>query len=567
VPVGNARRAHVTAALRTTQCFAVAASLTLLSANNVDTAVANGDTRTITLHHTHRGDNITVTFKRNGRYDEDGLKKLNHFLRDWRTDDATTMDPQLFDAVWEVSREFGSDKQIHIISSYRSPRTNDMLRKRSAASGVARNSLHMQGKAMDFFIPGVPLEKIREAGLRLQRGGVGFYPTSGSPFVHMDVGNVRHWPRMTREQLARVFPNGRTVHLPTDGKPLAGFALAQADIERRSTSPSAREAVRLASSDNKKPNALTRLFSSLSNKKPVEEEDDITPAVVTQQAKVVATNARDNKPMDAVLPQTVLPRPAPLAVAAAGPEVLTTAAVPLPKSRPEIVERRMTAAAAPAEHNEFASGITLASSTANDIILSRGYWQGLPDGPADGAARRRGPKLVSADTSTGSIGPFAAPPGYGDNFRSSSLSYAGPTEPETESAPQRAKSPAIPRQAAVAANTTIASKARPNAPTEVQSAPAMMTDAHAHDIEERRWNGPWMRALIMTPSVERFMNTTLYGSQDFRKLQPMFQKPTEMVVMTFAPEPHSQLSHGRFEGRAIEFIATAIFTRATAAAR
>ena len=83
--------------------------------------------------------------------------------------------------------------------------------------------------------PDVPLEQIRFAGLRLQRGGVGFYPTSGSPFVHLDTGSVRHWPRMTHDQLARVFPDGRTVHVPTDGNPLKGYELARADIEKRGT--------------------------------------------------------------------------------------------------------------------------------------------------------------------------------------------------------------------------------------------------------------------------------------------------------------------------------------------
>ncbi len=84
---------------------------------------------------------------------------------------------------------------------------------------------------MDFYIPDVPLEKIRTVGLRLQRGGVGFYPTSGSPFVHLDTGSVRHWPRMTHDQLAKVFPDGRTVHVPSDGVPLQNYALALADVE------------------------------------------------------------------------------------------------------------------------------------------------------------------------------------------------------------------------------------------------------------------------------------------------------------------------------------------------
>src|SRR5205085_9025239 len=107
---------------------------------------------------------------------------------------------------------------INIISSYRSPNTNAMLRRRGR--GVARFSQHMLGKAMDFYIPGVSLDQVRAAGLRPQRGGVGFYPTSGSPFVHLDTGSVRHWPRMTHDQLARVFPDGKTVHVPSDGQPL-----------------------------------------------------------------------------------------------------------------------------------------------------------------------------------------------------------------------------------------------------------------------------------------------------------------------------------------------------------
>src|SRR6185369_1736960 len=101
------------------------------------------------------------------------------------------------------------------------------------SNGVAQFSQHINGQAMDFFIPGVPLEKIREVGLRLQRGGVGFYPTSGSPFVHLDVGSIRHWPRMTHDQLVKVFPDGRTVHVPSDGQPLKGYQLALADIQKR----------------------------------------------------------------------------------------------------------------------------------------------------------------------------------------------------------------------------------------------------------------------------------------------------------------------------------------------
>jgi uncharacterized protein YcbK (DUF882 family) len=200
--------------LRAAQCFGLAA-LALLGANStLQNAIANGDTRTLTFKHSHHeGEeaNLTVTFKRDGQYDEAALEKLNHFLRDWRNDKQTKMDPRLFDILWEVYREVGATEAIHIISSYRSPETNAMLRARS--SGVARFSLHMLGKAMDFYIPGVPLEELRYAGLRLQRGGVGFYPSSGSPFVHMDTGGVRHWPRMAPDQLARVMSTKATTRL------------------------------------------------------------------------------------------------------------------------------------------------------------------------------------------------------------------------------------------------------------------------------------------------------------------------------------------------------------------
>ena len=94
----------------------------------------------------------------------------------------------------------------------------------------------MLGKAMDFYIPGVSLKKLRDTGLKMQVGGVGYYPRSGSPFVHLDVGNVRHWPRMSRKELVAVFPNGKTLHVPTDGKPLPGFETALASYQARKKS-------------------------------------------------------------------------------------------------------------------------------------------------------------------------------------------------------------------------------------------------------------------------------------------------------------------------------------------
>jgi len=194
-------------------------------------APALAEKRTLKLFNTHTHETLTVTFKKNGRYIPSAIRELNRFLRDWRRNEATKMDPELFDLVWDVYRKSGAKKPIHVVSAYRSPATNNMLRKRSR--GVARTSQHTRGKAMDFFIPGVSVAKLRAAGLRKEVGGVGYYPRSRTPFVHMDTGRVRHWPRMTRRQLARVFPKGKTIHVPSDGKPMPRYKQALADLNRR----------------------------------------------------------------------------------------------------------------------------------------------------------------------------------------------------------------------------------------------------------------------------------------------------------------------------------------------
>ncbi len=190
--------------------------------------VANGDTRTLEIYHAHTQESVRITFKRNGQFDRDALEKLNWALRDWRRDEPTSMDPRLFDIVWEVHRSVGSEEPVHVVSAYRSPETNAMLRRRSSA--VAKHSQHTRGKAMDFYLPDVSMQKVRDIALRLQRGGVGYYPTAYNPFVHLDAGSVRHWPRMNRDQLARVFPDGKTVHVPTDGKPMARYDEAYAEV-------------------------------------------------------------------------------------------------------------------------------------------------------------------------------------------------------------------------------------------------------------------------------------------------------------------------------------------------
>ena len=182
------------------------------------TTPSSAEDRTISMYNIHTQDTITVTFKRNGQYVLEGLQQLNHFMRDWRQNREIRMDPALIDIIWELHEELGSKEPVHLICGYRSPATNELLRRTSG--GQAKNSRHITGQAADLVFPDVPLKQLRYAALAKERGGVGYYPTSGLPFVHVDTGNVRHWPGISRTELALVFPNGHSRHVPDDGRPL-----------------------------------------------------------------------------------------------------------------------------------------------------------------------------------------------------------------------------------------------------------------------------------------------------------------------------------------------------------
>ena len=202
-----------------------------LAPTSTESAVANGDTRTVTFSNRHTGESGTFTYMVGGVYDQAALDKLNWFLRDWRLDQPTKMDPHLFDIIWEVYRESGSREPIDVLSAYRSPQTNAMLRRRSRQ--VAEHSQHMEGRAIDAHFVDVGTARIRDIAMRMQSGGVGFYPTGITPWVHIDSGSVRYWPRMSRDALTRLFPDGKTVFIPSDGQPMPGYELAKAEIESR----------------------------------------------------------------------------------------------------------------------------------------------------------------------------------------------------------------------------------------------------------------------------------------------------------------------------------------------
>jgi uncharacterized protein YcbK (DUF882 family) len=510
-------------------CHAGLTSLLLLAgAGSVQDATALNETRTLSFHHTHSDEKLTVTFKRDGRYDEEALRQLNHFLRDWRSQEQTTMDRRLFDILWEVYRDVDGKKPINIISSYRSPATNAMLRRRS--SGVARHSQHTLGHAIDFYIPEVPLEQIRTAGLRLQRGGVGFYPTSGSPFVHLDTGSIRHWPRMNHDQLARVFPDGRTVHVPTDGKPLRGYELALADIEKRGSGD--------AVSSKSKPGLLASLFGRKSN-----DEDDEAGSAAAAPAKV-----------------------APASVTAAAP-AKSTAPVPMPRAKPAASTFQLASADAqivqPPKPKQAVSAERVSIDKAEpkpqtpaDIINARGFWDAVPRQatPAQVAAVNARKAVNSADPqTTASVSEvFNKAMAYAPQVnRANIVTASAPIPPSPRSSlASRGSAPATGIDTVVAKGS--------------QGQDGMI--ATSTRIAAFRGNDVWMRIMILAPSVST-MSATILGDSDMTLMRAYFVKPQSVVAMSFSDDPQLGLVSDRFTGSATAKIATQSFVMWTASLR
>jgi uncharacterized protein YcbK (DUF882 family) len=516
----------------------LATVLLLAGAGAVKDATAVGETRTLSFHHTHSGEDLTVTFKRNGRYDDGALAKLNHFLRDWRSQDSTKMDPHLFDILWEVYRDVDAKQPIQIISAYRSPKTNSMLRRRSKHSGVARHSQHMLGHAMDFFIPGVPLEQIRFAGLRLQRGGVGFYPTSGSPFVHLDTGNVRHWPRMTHDQLVRVFPNGRTVHVPTDGKPLAGYELAAADIERRKNGEAG------ASSGK---SFLASLFSRKQQPNAAEDDDEGTtttparPGVIARAAESIKDKA---EALTEKIAQAVpLPRAKPKALAAIRPAATYQVAsaadtTPLPPVRPQAESKRPL--------------------TPADIINTRAFWDDSIAAPRQAspeqvAALRARNAVAQADPlSTASLPKEVA----------QALAFAPAAHERPQVVAARAPMPMTPRQRLAATHAlveTVVAKSRHGQPSAIATIAPVAAASQMNHF--------WTRAMMMTPNVTTSLSATSWGERDMTRMVVYFAKPERAVAMSFTSDPQMGLVSTRFTGSAITTLSTTAFPQITASLR
>ncbi|MGY8633662.1 DUF882 domain-containing protein [Bradyrhizobium sp. 14AA] len=512
----------------------LASVLLLAAAGSVHNAAALNETKTLSFHHTHSGEDLTVTFKRDGRYDEAALKSLNHFLRDWRTQDETVMDRHLFDILWEVYRDVDGKQPIQIISSYRSPATNAMLRRRS--SGVARFSQHMLGHAMDFYIPNVPLEQIRFAGLRLQRGGVGFYPTSGSPFVHLDTGSIRHWPRMTHDQLARVFPDGRTVHVPTDGTPLKGYELARADIERRGN----------GDDSGSKPNFFAALFKGKSAPaaSSSDEDDEGAPAPAAKPAAAPTVVAAAAKPADPVPTPRAKPQvAATLQLASADAQIV---APPKPKPAPV------------ADKPAAGKSVDGKPETPADIINARGFW----DAPA--TPQQATPAQIAALKARQALAAATDPQPTASvsNATLQALAYAPAASPVDRTNVVAASAP-IPRSARPASRSVAQA-------TEINTVVGKSVDgmvATATRLSAAKGESIWLKIVMLSPSASRAMSVTLMGELDTAAMRAYFVKPKAVVAMGFTDDPMQGLTCDSFSGSATAKLETTSFVVRTAALR
>ena len=145
--------------------------------------------RSLSFYHTHTDEHLTVTYARAGQFDPRALRRVNHYLRDFRTGEEHVIDPGVLDILWRIQQKMGCHGTYQVISGYRSPVTNQALRKKS--NGVAKHSLHMLGQAIDIRLTDERTCQIRDCAIALQSGGVGYY--AKSDFVHIDTGRVRTW--------------------------------------------------------------------------------------------------------------------------------------------------------------------------------------------------------------------------------------------------------------------------------------------------------------------------------------------------------------------------------------
>ncbi|WP_102961205.1 DUF882 domain-containing protein [Mangrovicella endophytica] len=573
-----------------------AAGLLLFSAGTV---AARAETRTLKFYHLHTHEKAEIAYKKDGRYLKDGLKQINWILRDWRQKKPVNMDPRLLDLIYEAYRQSGSRAYINVICGYRAPATNSMLRSRS--SGVAKESQHMLGKALDFYLPDVPLKKMREIGLKMQVGGVGYYPKSGSPFVHFDVGNARHWPRMSRRELLAVFPKGNTIHVPSDGKPLPGYQEALASYKKRRGADTLM--VANASAASKSSGGGRTLFAALFGGGGADEEEDeveaaaptpkaatpkavpapVAPKAVTPRAVAmpevdvaevaparrpavlpsgVALPARDTFDLGAPTPPAGIPEEKATEVAS-----LDTRHVPTPTWAPARAAAAPAAAAVPAD--EVTTLVAALEKQAADETESAAQLAYNVPTPRQRplfetilAEKAPEPKAAAEEAIvTASVMPAPRPerlvvePGK-TAAASLMLNAAAPSM----------KPAAAPKSAAVPAATRVASLA-PAAPVAAPRAASVSGKGGRLVRSQRQVAAPaptmaqqaiTSRVQIASLVIDPDLRAKVAGMQRPKADRLVQEAPTSVYTMGFAAEPRNPAAD-RFVGTAVEFLPVANF--------
>ncbi len=455
---------------------------------------AFSDTRAISFYHIHTKETITVTYRRDGKLVPDAMEKIDWIMRDWRRNEKTTMDPKTIDTLWEMHTELGSKEPIHIICGYRSRSTNDMLRR--TVGGQASESQHITGKAIDVRFPDVSLQQMRYSALIRERGGVGYYPTSGIPFIHVDTGNVRHWPRLPRYELALLFPAGRSQHHTADGGSITPEDVKIAQTQHKSL---ATEIAGFFSLRSNPPAAVQVADASVAKPTITGVRTPPAPAVRTAPDRVAVLTPPATQPA---------PRPQPKLVAepklVEGPKLVVA---------PKLVERpsRLTLAPSDADRSQLMALVSLADTP--DQSQPR-----LISGPAP--ATRLGQR---ADAS--SPVPVTAADG---RARLANVMAGIPRTSWTQIA---ALDPTQVPSSAEAARATLTDAARPGWGNGWSSAPAF-DEEHPEELSYR----PFPIAPLLTPTAS--INEPALSrmvAPDVAKILAILDSPTAVPPMQFSP--------------------------------
>jgi hypothetical protein len=423
----------------------------------------------------------------------------------------------------------------------------------------------------------------------------------------MDTGRIRMWPRMSREQLVRVFPDQRTVYLPSDNRPLAGYEQALADIQKRG------DGSEVAVADSGGMNPLKKLLHLARGESDEEESDTAvsTPAAEPREPLRSRAKAAVSAAVDKV-EEKVSAQKAKIADAAAkAEEKLAAEKAKLAEAAVKAQERlaagraKLAEAAAKAQEKLAAEKAKLASvaakahlikpaeasatTTPNQVIVSRGFWQGVPD---DGAATGQPPQSAAsaitavalptrsiaapASEPTGSVAastPPQAPAGQDDRV-APELALAYAEQPDQNAAGALPVPPAGNPDALRAGLLRAAAQQSPDTTTVVakrvggRSASVVVNVATKKVspllADPTRLADPWLRAIMVSPSVNNFLCITSLGARDFSALSALMVKPANSVMMTFAADPNPGLEYTRFTGTAAVFIPTISYTLRTA---